>query len=293
VQTRDDNDSLTVEFINWYYLKVQADGAGGGQAQQNFNQFIHRVQNRPENPIAGHVFDDALQEVEQLKGDSLAFKVVFQRSLFLALLEFSKITDEHIQQLDGDGADASEDILDDQGAEDSGDEGEQLDEIGVLAALTRVRAEVFVNALNSLTNAAPDFLELRCEIDSGSVRHLLWNGTLYDPAGGTIDFTGAAASRGLELMVWTAILHLLDAEEHSSVQGSFEEFWDFLSGDELPPVHRRLRNSRRRFVEGAAIRILRASRPDFDDLTDDERNEAAHEECKTRFRWVWQRVVEI
>ena len=93
VQTRDDNDSLTVEFINWYYLKVQADGAGGGQAQQNFNQFIHRVQNRPENPIAGHVFDDALQEVEQLKGDSLAFKVVFQRSLFLALLEFSKITD--------------------------------------------------------------------------------------------------------------------------------------------------------------------------------------------------------
>jgi hypothetical protein len=226
VQARQGNDSLTVEFINWYYLKVQADRAGGGQAQQNLNQFIHRVQNRPENPIAGHVFEDALQEVEHMKGDGLAFKVVFQRSLFLAFLEFSKITDEQMDELADGGQEAVGDILDgDEG--EAEDQGQELGEADALAASTIARAELLVEALNALTNAAPEFLDLRCEIEEGDVRHLLWNGTIYDAAGATIDFTGAAAVRGQEPMVWAAMLHLLDERDFFSPSGTKAQAHDF------------------------------------------------------------------
>ena len=289
ITARRDNHSLSVEFINWYYLKVQSDKAGGGNAKEYFQQFVRQIQFRPENPIAPHVFEDALKDIDERKGDSLAFKVVFQRSLFLAFLDFNKITPEQVEELAEEPAKTANDILDETpNVEDAGEESTEID---VKAAVTIDRAKRFIEALNTLVNAAPSFLDMRCEISEGKRKHLMWNGTLYDAASGNINFTGAAARRGQEPMLWAAILSLLKQQSHSSVALGFPKFWDYLAEEDLPAVHKRLRRSLERFADDAAQQILRASRPDFGDLTEDELEKEKDRECKVRFGWIWQKVV--
>jgi hypothetical protein len=161
IQTRKDLDTLSVEFVNWYYLYKRmkdAERRYEGRASSEYRQFVANLVTRREGPISETSLKQKLDELQAAKGDSLAFKVVFQRALIHAFLEYSKLGHEDL------GLEAP--VGEDEGEIDDEAEGTEIELDGDSAAAASQRALMllgrmkrYVGSLNRLVDSAPQFLE--------------------------------------------------------------------------------------------------------------------------------------
>lgn len=284
VNTRHDMDTLSVEFVNWYYLyKRKEDEKYKGRASEEYENFMRRLTTRTFKPIGENKLIEKLEEIETAKGKSLAFKVVFQRALLQAFLEFSKIDEtlfSSIENEDEEG-DTFEEIADEE------TENIELSDIKTESRAQKVlkQMQVFVEGLNSLIEKNPDYLDPELRFSDGEGEHTFWLGSFVDPHG-TIDFTLSASRRAKELIFWVPALSLCFRSFSDSMKSGFNEFWEKLLENELDEqIHKMMRRSAERFYKesGAGARILNSKEEDYNE-------ENARKELERRLIWIWNKL---
>lgn len=299
IELRESLDTFNLDFMNWYqhYQRSQQD-TYQGHATELYRRLLGRLSNRDESPIGERTLLDALEEVNQLKGESLAFKVVFQRAMFLAFLMFLQIRDEHLEGLGEEYEDDYEDDEDlDSEIDDEEDEGEggdiddqephetdDRDVVSLLAAHRLERAEQFVSILNRVVEAVPDFLavELDASDEEGTY---FWQGTLR-AAEGHIDFTQGASGRASDLIFLVVVMCLYDDLTDPDNPSDFDEFINAVESDGAPGLCKRASMAVARYSSkplSAGGRILKARDEEFD-------LGASQQELFDRLRYVWDSV---
>ena len=275
LQMRGDLETLSPEFVNWYYLRGRAEQAP--QALDELRKYEALLRRRKVNPVNEAELQDRLQQLEDLKGDSLAFKVAFQRALVWAFVDFYRIDDA--------------DLPSDNGFQGDDQEGEELEEAtpaslqattGVRAKKCDERSKQFIAALNRVLDEAPQFLDVRGE--TKPEEHYIWHGSLYNLGGNTVDFTGAASDRARDLIFAAAILVVCSESKEAGADLDFEELWDHLEDSELG-IHKRLLDCMRRKAageKGFGGRIAKERNRVYDEEL------ALLEEVKERLRWLWE-----
>ena len=237
--------------------------------------------------------------------------MVFQRALFEAFIDFTKISPGHIDELDEyweDDPEWDDDFeSDDFGGEDpaaqeseiaaavseqdeDASSGESLTEQQLLQQKNVQRAEQFIAALNHLVRAWPEFLTIaaRHEVvtDQGVSDESFWLGTLAKPEGG-IDFTQAASTRARDLLFVTAAMWLFDQTTDPNERSSFQDFWELCMEERGWQICMKTKAAINRFCKegGAGNRILTAQDYPFD-------AEHAKELMEDRMRHLWE-VMEL
>ena len=191
IQLRVSLGTLSPEFSNWYALKEGADNAKGvTKAATLLTKYENELASRANAPIAQGDLSDALKRFVKFKRKrQLAFTVVFQRALFLAFLQYMKITRQILSEL-GESNSVEIDLADDE-------VGEAQPEL----MLQEERAAELVEALNKLIAKEPDFLKVGFEIAlNKNSWDRFWLCSLQDPQG-TIDFTQSASRRTADLLL--------------------------------------------------------------------------------------------
>jgi hypothetical protein len=283
IQMRKDLGTLSVEFVNWYYLyeRMRDEEPFEGRATSEYKQFVGSLMTRRENPISETTLKEKLEEINGAKGDSLGFKVVFQRALIHAFLEYSKIDEGEVAQ---EAAAEEEEEIEDEGDEvDIEVQGRTASATSQGAGVILERMKRYVSSLDRLVSRAPDFLDHKFTYEGeDGEHHTFWLGSLIDPTG-AIDFTLGASKRSQELIFLAAALDLVRDVDEEVVQNGFDEYWSLLKESD-EPLHRRLRRSVKRFSaaqRGAAARILAGRDEEYSE-------EKAEAECKVRVKWIWQ-----
>ncbi len=303
INLRGKSGSLTVEFTNWYQLyDRRQDDKFAGRATQEYLQFIGRLAARQTNAISEAKLKDRLDELQVLKGESLAFNVVFQRAYFLGLLDFRLIAGSHIDELtqglgedfpsfdqaDEDETTAAAEADDGESEEDESGSAERHSSTAgpaLLAAHLQQRAREYVEALNRLVKAWPEFLNVDCIFaDEDGKKRAFWLGTIRKPEGG-IDFTQGASTRASEILLWVASMSLYDSILRPHSRADFEDLWAEIEGPEKH-LSRRIARSVRRFADhskesSAASRILRSQSRAISE-------HVCREEARVRMRHIWQ-----
>jgi hypothetical protein len=291
IGVREANGTLSPEFVNWYYLYSRAAG-GTARAQQDYHIVRDRLLNRRDNPLSENSLKDRLQQIRTVKGEDLAFKVVYQRALVLAFLEFCKIDQLQYNELAESASDDEagyDEILDDDLVVSDVRE-HAVDMLNHRATPTSViservseRATQFVAALNDLLSKAGDFHDLHCGIRYAGREHRLWLGALLSPDG-TIEFTKAASVRAKEVVLWVAILKLCASRRDPLISAGFDHFWTGIDSSDIS-VHKRLLRSINRYsAESAAAGRIITGREDAYTL------ERGLEECEIRLKWIWDQL---
>ena len=288
IARRESKCAFSLDFSNWYRLRHQhKKDRYAGRATEDYRQFIGRLHDKP-NPVGEPQLDAILSYIERYKDDDLAFNVVFQRAYFLAFGQFRQIKDEHLDELaplvdvDFDGETEDED-MDGQGYRDDpvGDRSDRSDRSGDLT----VSAKRFVNAMNNIVEAVPDFLRLGCVFEtSEGHEQQFWLGTFLTKDRG-IDFTQGASARGHEVLFWAVAMQVYDAVVDPDAHSSFEEFWAAVREPE-GRLAGRIWRSVKRFADkesSAGGRILNANDIEFD-------VEVSRKEARNRMLWLWNNL---
>lgn len=304
--TRQDTDSLSLDFQHWYELRERAEADSyQGRAWQSYRQLLGRLTHRSENPVAEATLEDALATLNGSKQGILAFNVAFQRALVDGFLEYAKIDRDHVDELSyWSDEDYFEDIdFDDVENEDLEWETSDLDEPSSTASegpsldttneddtstAGRVaeRANEFVEALNRFFQAWPEALDLEAtmelEVDADSLDVPFWLGSLRNAEGG-VDFTQAASRRAKDLLFCVAALALYDDITDPGAGSDFDAFWALCDGNEAPAVCKRVARAIRRFAQekGAGGRILAARGDDYSE-------DVASLEAYARLYCIWK-----
>jgi DGQHR domain-containing protein len=285
ISARENTDTLSPEFVQWYALyqkKVQS--GSNSKTLVEYNSLVERLRSRPE-PITEEALEGALKELNEEKKDNLAFNVAFQRALFLAALEFSKLDGEGDEE---DEEDIEVDESDDQAqASDSneaspnaGDE----EETSVKRRELQVGGQIdlFVRSLNLVFRKLQSVLELSCEFTLDDQSEYFWLGTLMKTDGSeSIDFSLGGSKRASELVFWLAYLGALKLND--SDYDDFDKFYDSVLEPENGSKNvRRLHRSVARYTkeQGAAGKILQAADEEYDE-------ELAWVQARERLRFVW------
>ena len=172
VRSTEEEKDLHGRVRNWYQLFDRKEkDRFSGRATDEYKQYIGRLQRREVSPVPETRLREDLEKIEGLKHDNLAFNVVFQKAYFLGFMDFRQITAAHVDELAGD-RDGMPD-LDEEETESVDVETEDLAESEVgesggftnsaaetLAERTQERAKQYVEALNSLVAAWPEFLSI-------------------------------------------------------------------------------------------------------------------------------------
>lgn len=282
IDVRHQDDSFSREFQHWYYLQsnVRGDHLNAPPAAE-LESFLSRVEKRPVGPIARQEFRERLLRINETKGKNLAFNVVFQKAMFLAYLTLAKLgADAFSQLVDDDFFDAPITL------EEEDDAGpEEVVEV-ILASATNLqtaRAKQFVDVLNRIFAALPEFLDIDCKFPDlqGEPRYL-WGGTLRK-AGGGIDFTQVAAARAHSLVLLLAGMVMYgDAIDPGSV--SLGEFWAELGGSQ---------NSLLRILRAGLNNWARESGGGGRRLSEEEvryTDVAARDEAYGILKFVWEKL---
>lgn len=283
LRLRKADDTFEVEFINWYFLyhRSQRDTVQG-RAREEYRAALDRLENRERDPIHEPTLIQALEGIETAKQGNLAFNVVFQRAMILALREFTKVESADEDEVTLADDDDVEDLLNDQ--QDSPDQ--PTDGVTQRAEEVKTRSNEFLEALNELYRQEQGFLTADFEIDDPEeedTTHRLWGGSLLSSLG-NIDFTQAASRRAMEVILWIPILWLLREEGSACTKEGFDEFWENIDDFDEAPV-RRLRRSIDRFAKdtGAGGKILAQMEEDYDAAS-------AREHARIRIGWMWQQL---
>jgi hypothetical protein len=295
--------TLGLEFQHWYRLydrKLKERIAG--RATSEYGQFLSRLSNRRDDPVGEGTLQAKLSTLEAVKRGNLAFNVVFQRALVDALMEYAKIDQAAVGELEyyWEDEESYPDFgeLDEETGEEFGDEWVNAPtalaaeveveggETSSLKARVARRGEEFINAMNRLVDAWPEVLEVNASFalnDGGS--RVFWLGTLRKPEG-VIDFTQGASNRAKDLLFMAAAMVLYDDVSDPAAKSDFEGFWAQCLEGEGPSVCNRVGRAVARFSNresSAAGRILKARDEDFD-------VDVAQEECYWRLRFLWEQL---
>lgn len=281
IKARREEDTFTDEFINWYYFRSRKkDDRRNGRATQEYRQFVRDIEDDLESPVPEKQLENKLAVIDREKGDNLAFKVVFQRALVLALVKYLKIQDEHIRELSEAEEMADVSVLDDISHEDAFGEDDE-DDVEARARFVRKRVEEFVGALNRFVDQKPEFLDKRCSVPGNGSEEWLWSGSIWRPEG-TIDYTKGASRRAREVLLWIPLMDLIVQKGGEALRRDYDQVRDRIDSQDNY-LFSLLQSSRYRFYRedrSAAARILEA-----DDI--DYKADKAQHEADIRLRWVW------
>jgi DGQHR domain-containing protein len=272
IDLRDEVDTLNPEFVNWHYLSRRQNQ--GQPAIDELRGFEAELKNRKSNRITEAELTERLRRVEELKGESLAFKVVFQRALVWAFLDFVRIDADELPAIDEDPSEEQEEEFEEATPTDF------TSNVAARAKKCDERAKQFVDALNQVIEAAPQVLEVRGQF--GEDEKYIWHGSLFDVAANAVDFTVAASDRARDLIFFAAALVMCSSSEEAGLGKDFDELWEAIEGGELG-LHRRILDKVQRKAaseKGFGGRIVQAKGA-FDE------GEAA-DEVKERLQWLWE-----
>ncbi|MDZ4741513.1 MAG: DNA sulfur modification protein DndB [Alphaproteobacteria bacterium] len=298
ISLRSTNDSLTAEFVNWFYLYERQSGETSvGKARQEYDQMVHHLATRA-SPVSEPTLKSKLAEIEAEKENSLAYTVVFQRALIEAFWHFQKL-DGTPSDSDPESADAlfepdDEDDVAPAVTPESSQDDAGPDEDATVATKARqvlTQAEKFVETLNKIIDADAAWLSYTFATGSGQFRKSFWLGALLSLEQ-RIDFTQGASVRSAELILWGPLLSLDIERGGIATSPTFETFWNKLTDEsrDLTLVQKSLERSINRYEKGTADRILKADE-NYDDLSDAELKEnIVEKEVKPRLKWLWNTV---
>ena len=280
--------SLGIPWQMWFKLRSVADKTGGLHSKRELEEFENEMRNDDSTQNVRQ-YRNELDALEVMKGDSLAFKVVFQKAYFLAALEYAKYVDGDFQDLDEWLLDEEPNFL---GVdEDSDQEPIGDDEPGSLQGDSQVSSlefdnfEDFVSSLNVVVDRVPEFLDKGFTVaDEGVSSGRFWLGSLVKGAG-EIDFTNAAATRARDWIFLAACLGRIMRNSE------FEEFnFDYLEEVLEDPsgfnFFKRMSRAEQRLWSASgscAARILAAMEREYDAT-------AARSEITQRLGELWARL---
>lgn len=228
IERRIETDTCNPEFENWYSVKEDVRRTGEHHRPlSQLSELVTELANRTDDPISEEDLESRLKEIEGVKkqGWGLAFNVVFQRALFIALDRLTKLSDREIPNDEDEEQEVDiEDLL-----EADGDVSE--DGVEQVSPTTPnnpylLRARMLVHSLNSVIASQPDFLDTSHDItidpDDPSARDLFWIGSIVDPASRSIDFTQSASIRASDLIVMAPYIKMY---KDAHPDADFEGFW--------------------------------------------------------------------
>ena len=299
--------ALTLDFANWYRLRWQYKrDKFAGRATDDYRRFLGRLSSR-KTPVSERQLEDALKVIEgNIKLDSLAFNVVFQRAYFLAFVELRQITDLHLDELAPDGLtfdDSEHDdarqqkdpaVIDGADGKDSTASGEPeqptelTDPLDERSTYLARRARRYVQALNSLVDAVPEILDPECTFSApGGREQRFWLGTFLTAERG-IDFTQGASRRGKEIIFWAVAMQMyaeLVGAGQLETRLDFDDLWAAVMAADNN-FNSRLFRSVKRFSDSdtsTGARVL-ASRGEAFSL------DGSWDEARLRMSWLWTKL---
>jgi len=201
--------SLAISWQMWFKLRSVVDKNGGLHSKRELEEYENEMRSE-DPPRSVTQYKNELDAVEAMKGDSLAYKVVFQKGFFLAAIEYAKfvagdfeglnewLMNEEPEFADIDLSDDIDLTLDEGVATSHGSDSASASE--------RDNFDDFVASLNEVVERVPEFLDRAFMLaDEGGSSGRFWLGTLVK-AEGEIDFTSAAATRAKDWIFLAASL---------------------------------------------------------------------------------------
>lgn len=297
IERRKSNASLSLDFQNWHELynkvgakKKQENEEPENRDEENYKRFLHRLKHRTDNPVALDTFLGMLSEVENFKEGRLSFKVVFQKALIEAFVEFAKISKDELAEFhDFHGAELpseifelevelDEDDLDENGEEEDYIPGQLLnvdngpsgkDEHGKFLSDLAI---LFVNALNRVWENSTIFDDLDGQVKSSKCSTRFWAGTLRKPETGEADHTQGASTRAKDLILLVVLMVMYDDLDDPRAVSQFSSFWDRVGPSSLEPLPKLLDRARglaKRYCRdnesSAAYRIISGADEEFEE----------------------------
>jgi DGQHR domain-containing protein len=276
IALREQTETLNPEFVQWYMLFQKKEQTGANsRALVEYNSLVERLRSKS-IPVSETELKRALKEMEEEKEANISFNVAFQRALFLAAQEFTKLEIEEIE----------EDEEDEEGQDDEADElhvPATDDETSVQQRQQAIAhsVDLFISSLNVIITNHPEILELTCEFGSDDPEYF-WLGSLMKTGGlETIDFTLGGSKRASELIFWLAYIGAQEVK--GCAYDDFEHFYtsvrDTTNGSRN---EKRMGRSLTRFAKdtGTAGKILLARDGSYD-------SEAAWDLVRTRLEFIW------
>lgn len=281
--------TFSTEYLSWYRtFEAKRQDKFEGRATTDYNRLLGRLSHR-EPPLSEKTLLGRLDQMEELKRDSLGFNVAFQRAVIGAYLEFVKIQDDDVIPYDEEQPDYPDMYPDEDGSGE--DEDATAETVGASTNVRMTRAKQFTAILNRILDSFEGFVDIggrfeRENDDQEMEPDWFWLGSLRK-AGGAIDFTQGASGRARELIFMCAAMVYFDDETEPDVESDFDHFWaEVSSGQSEHPLCKRVFKSLRRFADkdtSTGGRILDAKEREFD--VDQSRDEAYY-----RLRWLWERM---
>jgi len=299
VAKRIHDNTLSLDHQQWFQLRERKrQDPYEGKATQEYKQFIGRVATRADSPISEQKFESAATKLDGLKSDNLAFNVAFQRALFLAFLEYAKLSSPDVSAL---AEDDSDDDFPDFGDLDTPEgDYEEIDDSAeaefaspipdtkqtILKRQYAERATEFVQQLNRVVEAFPGFLELDGVYAADGTSREFWSGTLLRKPEDSIDFTQAASKRARDLIFLAAAMVLYDDSRDPNAESDFDVFWEECTQEPDLAVTGSIGRAVLRFVSGEGSAAGRAIRGRGDEYGD----ELASEEASDRLSFLWNEL---
>jgi len=284
IRTRTETSSLTPEFENWYSLDKQTSNSATKSRPNALKQeLLDELLNREQNPISETELKDQLDSAMKPKQDwPLAFNVVFQRALFIALHKLTRAK-SLLPEVDEDEDDDDDDVL-----HDIDDASDAPDEIDSSDSDNLKKAQLLADALNTVIGVQYTFLTLDHIMfsDDQQKKDYFWIGSILDPSTRTIDFTMSASLRAADLLLVSAYLFLYKT---MFPDAQFEQFTEELETSDQS-VLKQARAAINRLENGAknnrsiAHRILDAREQNPDD------NVLRQAVIRARIGWLWQNI---
>jgi len=300
VAKRIHDKTLSLDHQQWFQLRDRKrQDQYEGKATQEYRQFIGRVATRTDSPISEQTFEAAANKLDGLKSENLAFNVAFQRALFLAFLEYAKLSSPDVSALAAE--DSADDFPDFGDLDAPEDDYEEIDDSAeaefaspipdtkrtVLKSQYAERATEFVQQLNRVVEAFPGFLELDGVYTAADgIRREFWSGTLLRKPEDTIDFTQAASNRARDLIFLAAAMVLYDDSRDPNATSDFDVFWEECTQEPDLAVTDSIGRAVGRFVSGEGSAAGRAIRGRGDEYGD----ELASKEASDRLSFLWNEL---
>lgn len=298
IKLRENQGSLRTEWQHWYRL-FENEKSGDQHAFIESVTYKNELQSRVP-PVSTNSFPEDLIAIENVKNDSLAFAVVFQKSIVEAYMEFTKLDLVSIIQLVLNGPGYSKELvkneewdLEDLDAEFD-DEPNDYDDLQVVENDFAVGAEAqrvselcsqFLPELDRVFSSDTGLLKVTHSfVNSDGVNSYFWQGSLLKP-GGAIDFTQAAVSRAKDLIYTAVVLSKIrSTKTRITAYEDFDYLWDEINDAEaqLPKLVKRFSLKVKTLSGPSSIGGMILSQSDLDYDMD-----KARDQVRYRMKAIW------
>ncbi|MBA4021712.1 MAG: hypothetical protein C0482_05065 [Gordonia sp.] len=311
IDRREADDSLSVEFQQWFKLFEERDS--GKHSQDSYQSFLRRMRTAP-TPRSENHFTENLGKISTIKGHSgnLEYSVIFQKAVFFALIEYVKVTqpdyDAFVFWLNNGDYDDESDTgdpnfdfdLPESAEPDTSSHPVKADlppndswtsalspaiatsGFDVQAFRYRNRALEFVKYFNVVCDALPSLMgtAVACRPDENN-QHYFWLGSLRNSQG-TIDFSEGAAKRAGDLIFLIVAVGFYAAHLPAEPEVDFEDIWADLSSNPGPSFLKRTERAIQRLSAESGIsgRIAKIQDEEYDE-------QVAYNEIYVRVAALW------